>query len=144
MSQRELAAVADTSGPTVAAYESRTKSPNSQTLVRLLGAVGAEIQIVPSRSRNERFVDELCEVVAARVSREPALLEDARSVLASSRSQYASEWTRIVAAGPPTVVAVLTSRAPDVRPLKASHPFRALGLVTEMERQRALERARAT
>ena len=47
LTQAELAALAGTSQPTVAAYESGTKVPGAQTLERLLGAAGLGLSAVP-------------------------------------------------------------------------------------------------
>ena len=50
LSQRALAARARTSQAAVAAYETGRKDPTTSTLVRLLAATGARLQVVPARS----------------------------------------------------------------------------------------------
>src|SRR5882672_1709614 len=45
LSQREFAALAGTSGPTVAAYETGAKEPRLSTLDRLASAVGEVVEI---------------------------------------------------------------------------------------------------
>jgi len=54
MTQAELAAAAGTSQPTIAAYESGTKSPSVKTFSRLIAASGSAVEIelrtvIPSR-----------------------------------------------------------------------------------------------
>lgn len=137
LSQRGLAQEASTSGPAVAAYESGGKQPRVDTFVRLLSAAGAELSVRPARSRNDRFVDLLCEQLANRVLEDPELLEHARRALPrlEGRSRWVESWRLLLAAGPEAVAAVLTSTSPAARGLKADTP---LALVVELpERQRA-------
>ena len=47
LTQAELAALAATSQPTIAAYESGNKVPSSDTLERLLDAAGLQLSVVP-------------------------------------------------------------------------------------------------
>lgn len=142
--QRELAALAGTSAATLAAYETSAKDPRTDTLSRLLGATGREIVLAPRRSRNERFVDLMCERLAAVVLDRPELIEEARSVLVQNkgRSSWTHVWEGLLDAGPIAVAAVLTSADPSVRSLRADNPFAVMGLITFDERDDILRRAR--
>lgn len=51
-------------------------------------------------------------------------------------------WRSLLDAGSSAVVAVLTSRDPDVRGLKADNPFARLGLIDEATRLALLDQAR--
>ncbi|MBW3663389.1 MAG: helix-turn-helix domain-containing protein [Actinobacteria bacterium] len=145
VSQRELAHRAGTSGPTVAAYETAAKVPRADTLVRLLRAAGHDLTVSPARSRNDRFVDLLCERIAARVASEPGLLEDARDALPrlAGRSAWTDTWEALLDAGPEAVIGVLTSLDPAVRPLKTDTPLALVVDIDDAERGRVLEMAYA-
>lgn len=54
LTQAELAALAATSQPTIAAYESGSKIPSSDTLERLLDAAGLQLSAVPSSGSRPR------------------------------------------------------------------------------------------
>jgi hypothetical protein len=58
-------------------------------------------------------------------------------------SDNVDAWRSLLDAGPSAVVAVLTSRDPDARGLKADNPFARLGLVDEDTRLALLRQARA-
>lgn len=53
LSQRDLAALAGTSQPAIARYESGRGEPRADTLERLLAACGAALSTVPAPSRTE-------------------------------------------------------------------------------------------
>lgn len=146
LSQRALADLAGTSGPTVAAYETGSKDPRASTLLRLLAAAGMDVQVVARRPRADRFRDLLAAAIAEKIGAEPALLDRAREVMDRGvwSSDYEAQWRALVAAGPAAVIGVLTSPHPDTLALKADSPFTMLGLVEEAERQRLLEAAYAT
>lgn len=145
LSQRALAQLAGTSGPTVAAYEGGTKDPRASTLLRLLAAAGVDTQLVDRRPAADRFRDLLAAATAEKVAADPALLDRAVDVMEGDvwRSDYAQQWRMLIAAGPEAVVGVLTSTHPDTLALKADSPFTLLGLVDAEERQRLLEVAYA-
>ena len=145
LSQRALAQLADTSGPTVAAYEAGTKDPRASTLLRLLAAAGMDAQLVERRPGADRFRDLLAAVIAEKVAADPSLLERAVEVMDGGvwRSDYERQWRALISAGPEAVVGVLTSTHPDALSLKADSPFTMLGLVADAERQRLLEAAYA-
>jgi transcriptional regulator with XRE-family HTH domain len=145
MTLRELAARAGTSDATVSAYENGAKDPRAMTLIRVLAAAGTELQPVPLRTGNQRFVDLLCHEIAARIAQEPELIERAREELPrlAGRSSWADVWTALLDAGPVAVIAVLTSTSPEATALKTDSPFALLGLVSESDRLQLLEIAHA-
>jgi len=145
LSQRGLAELAETSGPTVAAYEAGTKDPRTSTLLRLLAAAGWDIQLVARRPAADRFRDLLAAAVAEKIATDPALLDRAIQVMDGDvwRSAYEQQWRALIAAGTVAVIGVLTSPHPDTLALKADSPFTMLGLVGDDERQRLLAETRA-
>jgi transcriptional regulator with XRE-family HTH domain len=132
MTQAELAARAQTSAPTISAYEHGAKQPRADVLLRLLRAAGVEPALVPTATANDRYVDRYCDALAEHLRRDPDLLEQARGELDRMRpSRNVDAWRSLLGAGPNAVVAVLTSCDPDVRGLKADNPFARLGLIDE-------------
>ena len=135
MTQAELAARAHTSAPTLSAYEHGTKRPRADVLLRLLRAAGVEPVLVPAATASDRYVDRYCDALAEQLRRDPAVLEQAQDELERMRpSANVDAWRWLVQAGPTAVVAVLTSRDPDIRGLKADNPLARLGLVDERTR----------
>ena len=145
MTLRELAARAATSDATLSAYETGAKDPRASTLIRVLAAAGTELQSIPLRTESERFVHLLCEQIAELIIADPALLDRARDMLPrlEGRSAWVSAWRALLDIGPVPVIAVLTSTSPEATALKTDSPFALLGLISEAERLRLLERARA-
>lgn len=145
MTQAELAARAHTSAPTISAYEHGTKQPRADVLLRLLRAAGVEPALVPAATANDRYVDSYCDALAEQLRRDPAVVEQAREELDRMRpSGNVEAWRWLLRAGPTAVVAVLTSRDPDVRGLKADNPFARLGLVDEGTRLALVQDAHAS
>lgn len=135
MTQAELATLARTSAPTISAYEHGTKQPRADVLLRLLRAAGLEPVLVPASTANDRYVDSYCDALAEYLRRDSGVLEQARRELdRMPPSGNVATWRSLLTAGPPAVVAVLTSRDPDARALKADNPFARLGLVDEETR----------
>ena len=144
LTQARLATQAHTSAPSISAYENGTKQPRSDVLLRLLCAAGFEPVLVPTSTGNSRYIDLFCDEVAAHVRKEPDILEQARDELdRMDASANVDAWRSLLEAGPSAVVAVLTSRDPDARGLKADNPFARLGLVDEETRLALLRQARA-
>jgi transcriptional regulator with XRE-family HTH domain len=144
MTQGDLAARAKTSAPTISAYERGSKQPRADVLLRLLRAAGVEPVLVPATTANARYIDAYCDILAEQVRRDPAVLEQARSELTRMRpSENVDAWRSLLTAGPMAVVAVLTSRDPDARGLKADNPFARLGLVDEDTRLALVQHAHA-
>lgn len=143
LTQSDLAARAHTSAPTISAYEHGARQPRADVLLRLLDAAGVEPLLIPSSTGNRRYVDLLCDTLADRVRQDPDVLEFARAELDRMReNDNVRAWRLLIDAGPAAVVAVLTSRDPDTRGLKADNPFARLGLVDEDTRLALLDRAR--
>lgn len=141
MSQRKLAAKAGTSGSTLAAYESGTKDPRTATLAKILAAAGWDLEVRPRRTRNEVFVDLVCERLAGIVLDDPSILARGREALTDLDSAWADVWRSLLDLGPVVVAAVLMSPHPAARTLKADTPLAVLGLIDEGERRRLLDRA---
>lgn len=143
LTQAVLADRAGTSAPTISAYEHGSRHPRADILLRLLAAAGVEPLLVPSSTGNSRYVDLYCDALADHVRDDPTVLEQARDELDRMRpSHNVSVWRTLLDAGPSAVVAVLTSRDPDVRGLKADNPFARLGLIAESTRLALLDQAR--
>ena len=144
LTQAELATRAHTSAPTVSAYEHGTKQPRSDVLLRLLRTAGLEPVLVPTSTGNARYVDLYCDELATHIRQDPGVLDLARGELDRMRpSTNVRAWRSLLAAGPSAVTAVLTSRDPDARGLKADNPFARLGMVDEDTRLALPGRARA-
>ena len=145
MTQAELAARAHTSAPTISAYENGTKQPRADVLFRLLLAAGVEPTLVPAATPNARYIDSYCDALAEHLRRDGAVLDQAREELDQMRPTANVEaWRHLLRAGPNAVVAVLTSRDPDVRGLKADNPFARLGLIDEDARLALVRNAHAS
>ena len=100
--------------------------------------------LVPASTGNGRYIDLFCDELAAHVRKEPDVLERARHELdRMSPNDNVAAWRALLDAGPSAVVAVLTSRDPDARGLKADNPFARLGLVDEGKRLALLRQAYA-
>jgi hypothetical protein len=99
--------------------------------------------LVPSNAGNARYVDLYCAALADRVRSDPTVLEPAGLELDRMRpNDNVRVWRKLLDAGTSAVVAVLTSRDPDVRGLKADNPFARLGLIDEDIRLSLVDRAR--
>lgn len=100
--------------------------------------------LVPVVAGQSRYVDLSCDAIADRVRQDPEVLEDARVELRRMpASDNTRAWRALLDAGPDAVVAVLTSRDPDVRGLKADNPLARLGLVAEETRLELVDQAHA-
>lgn len=144
ITQAEMAARAGTSAPTISAYEHGTKQPRADVLLRLLRAAGLEPALVPATTANSRYIDSFCEALAQQVRRDPAVLDQAeRELDRMPPSSNVLAWRSLLAVGPTAVIAVLTSRDPDARALKADNPFARLGLVDEDARLALVQQAHA-
>jgi transcriptional regulator with XRE-family HTH domain len=142
LTQQQLAERARTSGPTISAYEHGARHPRADVLLRVLRAAGVEPVLVRSSGRSHRYMDLLCDVLADRIRQDPDLLEHARSELRRmAANDNVRSWKALLEAGPTAVIAVLTSRDPDVRGLKADNPFARLGLIDEGARLALVDQA---
>lgn len=142
LTQSALAERAGTSAPTISAYEHGSRHPRADVLLRLLAALGVEPVLVPASTGNVRSIDLYCDALADHVRADPAVLARARQELDRARpNDNVRVWRTLLDAGPAAVVAVLTSRDPDVRGLKADNPFARLGLIDEDIRLALLDQA---
>ena len=143
LTQSVLAHRAGTSAPTISAYEHGTRHPRADVLLRLLAAAGSEPVLVPSTTGNTRYIDLYCDELADNVRDDPTVLEAAKVELGRMRpNDNVRVWNSLVEAGPSAVIAVLTSRDPEARGLKADNPFARLGLIDENVRLSLLGQAR--
>lgn len=154
LSQRAFAIRAETSGPTVAAYESGHKEPRLSTLQRLAEAVGlqVEVRLVPGdrgarqRARREarsralaaataRLVDQDYEA-ARRLAR--SNVERMESVTGSNRSKaLLAEWRRVLDEGPTAVRRALLDQSEHGHDMRQMTPF--AGLMNDRERELVLD-----
>ncbi len=91
LTQAELADLARTSQPAIAAYEAGRKSPSLSTLRRLAEAAGVELVIdfQPPLTREERRSLALHRALARKLEENPAeVIGRARSVLATMQSRH--------------------------------------------------------
>jgi len=149
LTQSELARAAGTSQPTVAAYESGTKSPTLRTVGRLAESVGLEVSLSyhPPMTREERRSLALHEAIAERLEADPdGVLERARATLArmkqvaSSESQPIREWGILLDRPLAALVPVLTDPSEWARELRHVTPF--AGILTATERAEIYRRFR--
>ncbi len=141
LTQSQLAKLAHTSQPTIAAYESGSKSPNLRTLERLARSVGLEavVDFVPPLTREDRRSLALHRAIAKRLEEEPeAVLRRARRTLARMTRQHPytrqllSSWRGILDRPVAEIVDVLVDRRPWARELRHVTPF--AGVLTSRDR----------
>ncbi len=140
LSQRSFAALARTSGPTVAAYESGTKEPRLSTLERIASAVGLEIEIrlTPGgpgsvlRERREHGSLALAAATAAAVQRdfgraqrlaEENLVLAEKLVGATSARRWLDEWRRVIESGPEAVRCAFLEEGEHGHDMRQMSPF---------------------
>lgn len=149
VSQSALARRAATSQPTLAAYESGTKSPTVRTLERLASSVGLEFHatFVTPTTREERRSLELHCVIAARLIADPDdVLRRARRNLSklARQSPHAAtlwrEWRRVLDREPWEIAEQLVDPRPPARELRHVTPF--AGVLRPNERAEAYRRFR--
>ena len=146
LTQSELAQRVGTSQPTLAAYESGTKSPTHRTFERIISAVGMEavIEFVPKLTREDRRSLALHRAIALRLLEKPAqTIAKARSNLERMRSQNPHAdgllvWDRLLDLTPERLAATLVDPAPDARELRQVTPF--AGVLSPEERTTVYQR----
>lgn len=158
LSQRELASLAGTSGPTIAAYEAGTKEPRLSTLDRIGAAagrtldvrIGAETAGDRQRARRETRSIAVAAAVASAVQRDfPKAVEIARANLDRTRdsvadnkaSRWLSAWEQALSDGPAAVRTVLLDRSEHGHDMRQMSPLS--GLISDAERLAALAAAEA-
>lgn len=158
LSQRALAEMAGTSGPTIAAYESGTKEPRLSTVERLAASVGRDVSVrlIPSdRGALQRARRQRRSLAVAAATAEVAASDfDAARRLAGKNLQKMSEavgdnaaqtliedWRRVLSRGPRAVKAALLDPTAHGHDMRQMTPF--AGLLTDGERRAALAAADA-
>ena len=151
LTQAELAARAGTSQPTVAAYESGTKSPTLRTLHRLARAASAELVVraVPALTREDRRSLAWHEAVALALRERPdAALALARDNLerwgrgGTSGRALLDRWRSWLTLPVPDLTLLMLDPGPVGREMRQVSPF--AGVLGAPERARVLERFRAS
>jgi transcriptional regulator with XRE-family HTH domain len=141
MTQVELARAAGTSQPTIAAYETGSKSPTMRTMARLARAAGLDLVVsfVPPLTREDRRSLWLHRAVARRLrtDREAVLKIALENLDVMWKAQpgarpLLAEWKRILERSTPDIVAVLTDAGVGARDLRQVTPF--AGVLTAAER----------
>jgi transcriptional regulator with XRE-family HTH domain len=144
LTQAQLAELAGTSQPTIAAYESASKSPTLRTLERVARALGLEaiVDFIPPLTREDRRSLAVHCAIAERLQDDPAaIVQRARQTLArmSRRHPHASDlftsWRRILDRPVGEIVDVLVDPRPRARELRHVTPF--AGVLTAGERAQA-------
>jgi transcriptional regulator with XRE-family HTH domain len=158
LSQRAFAARAETSGPTVAAYECGHKEPRLSTLQRLAEAVGlrVEVRLVPAnrgarrRARREARSRAIAAATAWLVEQDyesarrlaAANVELMESVSGSNRSgELLAEWRRLLDEGPGAVRRALLDPSEHGHDMRQMTPF--AGLLSDRERNLVLNAVNA-
>lgn len=157
LSQRALADVAGTSGPTIADYESGRKEPRLSTLNRIAEAGGLELELRVVPSRHERALERQrrlrLAVAAASAVRVRERWDDARSMAlqqldalavngrGTSNARWVEQWRRAVGEGPDAVSHMLLRSGEDGDDLRQVAPF--AGLLSDDERRLVLAAAAA-
>ena len=152
LSQRALADVAGTSGPTIADYESGRKEPRLSTLSRIAEAGGLELELRVVPSRHERALERrrrlrlaIAAATAVRVRERWSVAQstaheqlDSLEVngRGSSNARWVGQWRRAVDEGPDAVARLLLRSGEDGDDLRQVAPF--AGLLSDDERRLVL------
>ena len=141
LTQAALAALAGTSQPTIAAYETGTKRPSLRTLQRLASAAGLGVHVafVPHLTREDRRSLALHERIAERLRAAPAeTLARAEANLLRMRalhpgaSDLLDEWERLLQGSLDALVDALINPGLHYRDLRHVTPF--AGVLSTSER----------
>lgn len=144
ITQAELADMAKTSQPTIAAYESGRKSPTLRTLHRMALTAGFDIvfQLVPPMTREERRSLHLHRAIAEKLRTSPKeVIARARKNLGKMLAQHPHatsllhEWQHLLDLPPKQVVEAMLDRAPHASELRHITPF--AGVLSNSERATA-------
>lgn len=141
MTQRDLANAAETSQPTVAAYESGTKSPTWRTVERIASSVG--LACYPAVGAALTRDQERSLFLHAAIARElrvrgPEVIEIARRNISRMRSvnphawRLLDDWERILHGTTSQVVACMLDPGEHGRDLRQVSPF--AGVLTPAQR----------
>ena len=132
VTQAQLAAVAGTSQPTIASYETGAKSPTWRTIVRAAEAAGVECYawVGPAMTRDQRRSLALHAAIAAELAARPeSVLETARRNVSVMRAanrgaeHLLEEWDRILQLPPRLVASRMLDPSDHGRDLRQVTPF---------------------
>ena len=146
MTQTQLARVAGTSQPTIAAYESGRKSPTLQTLTRMARATGLDpvVSFVPAMTREDRRSLALHRAIADRLIAEPrSVLDraDRNLTLMWDRNPHArdllTEWRAILSRPINAIVDAMVDPGVRARDLRQVTPF--AGVLDASERKKVYQ-----
>ena len=135
LTQRQLAELAATSQPAIAAYEAGRKSPSLRTLARMSRSAGLEafVDFIPPLTREDRRSLALHEAIADVLREEPGpTLRRARSTLARmarrnpGAAPLLAEWRRLLRGPVEDILEVLRDPRPSARELRHVTPFAGL------------------
>ena len=141
ITQRELADAAGTSQPTVAAYESGTKSPTWRTVQRIADSVGLVCYptVVTPLTRDQKRSLFLHTAIAKELrTRETEVIANARENIAKMRSvnphawRLLDEWERILCGTTSQIVAQMLDTSVQGQDLRQVSPFG--GVLTTAQR----------
>lgn len=141
VTQTELARAAGTSQPTVAAYESGSKSPTLSTVERLASSVGKEAVVifVTPLTREDRRSLAIHQAIALKLRRDPTtVLRIARANLSRLVEQHLhaarllNEWDNILARPVESIIEATLDPSEHARELRHVTPF--AGVLSEAER----------
>ncbi len=147
MTQTELARAAGTSQPTIAAYESQSKSPTLSTVERLATSVGKEavVVFVAPLTREDRRSLAVHRAIALKLRHDPTVvLEAAQANLCRSVEQHPharrllNEWDDILGRPVENIIESLLDPSPHARDLRHVTPF--AGVLSSAERTSVLRR----
>ena len=144
VTQSRLASLAGTSQPTIAAYESGSKSPNLRTLRKLARSVGLEarIEFEGAMSREDRRSLALHQSIARKLAQDPeAILRRAKKTLDlmmkthPRAAPFLNEWEQILRRPVSEIADSLLDPKPKGRELRQVTPF--AGVLSAKERAHA-------
>lgn len=145
--QADLARMAETSQPTIAAYEAGRKSPSLRTLQRLAASVGQELHVVfvPPMTREDRRSLELHRAIAEKLAASPALVvrKARKNVELMTRTNPEAAallraWRHALSLPTSDLLDVLHDPRPRARELRHVSPF--AGVLSPRERWDAYRR----
>lgn len=149
MTQAELARAAGTSQPTVAAYETGSKSPRLSTVERLAASVGREavVVFVTPLTREDRSSLAIHQAIALKLRHDPTtVLEMARTNLQRLVVQHPhanrllKEWDDILNRRVEAIIEALLDPSEHARDLRHVTPF--AGVLSASERASVFRRLR--
>ena len=150
LTQHELAGLAGTSQPTVAAYESGSKSPTLRTIERFASAVDLELDFgfIPRLTREDRRSLAYHRAIAEKIKVGPApILSKARKNLKRLRSMHPhaedllNRWSKWLELPAEDLAMLIVNKGVTARDMRQVSPF--AGVLTPAERTRILHEFRS-